>query len=268
MAHKYEHISTGNGFSVVNNGVVTQVIDQDGNVVAPLELAGGEDINDANGNELISFTATASAVNNIGTKNSATGVNPIIYADGEADTGLTFTNSELEEILILDGVATAVNEFTITNAAAGNSPILAATGTGTDINITLTPKGAGNVTVAGARGIASSVAGLLVPFIPGGVQQALSGAGAVNLTTYYTAVTNTGADALTLANSTVPGQLKKVKMIVDPGTDSTLTFNGTATIVFADVGDYVVLRWSGTIWEPIELGNDADGATAPAYTPA
>jgi hypothetical protein len=57
-------------------------------------------------------------------------------------------------------------------------------------------------------------------------------------------------------------------MIVDPGTDSTLTFNSTATIVFADVGDYAILVWNGSDWIPVELGNDADGVTAPVYTPA
>lgn len=118
---------------------------------------------------------------------------------------------------------------------------------------------------AGVQGV---VDGVLATFMPTAVQQELSGAGAVNLTTYYTAVTNTGADALTLADSTVLGQVKKIKMIVDPGTDSTLTFNGTATIVFADVGDYAVLIWNGSDWIPVELGNDADGATAPVYTPA
>lgn len=111
--------------------------------------------------------------------------------------------------------------------------------------------------------------GLLVAgLIPTAVQQALTGAGAVNLTTYYTAITNNGANALTLADSTLEGQLKKVKMVADPGTDSTLTFNTNATIVFADVGDYAVLIWNGSGWIPIELGNDADGTTAPAYTPA
>lgn len=117
-------------------------------------------------------------------------------------------------------------------------------------------------------GLTSSVAGVVATFIPTAVQQALTGAGAVNLTTFYTAITNNGANALTLADSTVVGQLKKVKMIVDPGTDSTLTFNGNATVVFADVGDYVVLMWNGSDWIPVELGNDADGATAPAYTAA
>ena len=98
------------------------------------------------------------------------------------------------------------------------------------------------------------------------VQQAISGAGAVTVTEYYTAVTNTGSDALTLADGVFVGQLKKVQMIVDPGTDSTLTpvnFADGATITFADAGDFCILRWNGTGWRAIELGNGADGATAP-----
>ena len=34
MAHKHEHISTGDGFSVLNDGVKKQVITQDGDIVA------------------------------------------------------------------------------------------------------------------------------------------------------------------------------------------------------------------------------------------
>lgn len=107
----------------------------------------------------------------------------------------------------------------------------------------------------------------VVPLIPTAAQQALSGAGAVNITTFYTAVTNTGSDALTLADGAQIGQLKKVQMIVDPGTNSVLTpanfVNGT-TITFADVGDYALLVWTAAGWVAIELGNDADGVTAPA----
>ena len=43
--------------------------------------------------------------------------------------------------------ATAVNQFTIANAAAGNAPTLSVTGTDTNINLTLTPKGAASVFV-------------------------------------------------------------------------------------------------------------------------
>lgn len=125
------------------------------------------------------------------------------------------------------------------------------------------------VTASAAELNALDTGGLLVVgLVPTAVQQALTGAGAVNLTTFYTAATNNGANALTLADGTLVGQLKKVKMVADPGTDSTLTFNTNATIVFADVGDYAVLIWTGSDWIPIELGNDADGASAPAYTPA
>lgn len=105
-----------------------------------------------------------------------------------------------------------------------------------------------------------------VPLMPVAAQQALSGAGAANITTYYTALTNTGADAITLVDGAQSGQLKKIQMVADPGTDSILTpttLTGGTTITFADVGDYCILMWSGTSWVPIELGNDADGASAP-----
>ena len=109
---------------------------------------------------------------------------------------------------------------------------------------------------------------MLIPCIPDVAQQALSGAGACNVTAFYTAVTTTGADALTLAAGTELGQLKKIQMIVDGG-NGTLTIadpvsSSLDVITFADAGDYVVCIWNGTAWRVIELGNDADGATAPA----
>ncbi len=104
-----------------------------------------------------------------------------------------------------------------------------------------------------------------VPFVPLATMQALSGAGACNVTTFCTKVTSTGANALTLADGVVIGQLKKIQLIVDGG-DATLTPSNLAdgtTIVFADVGDFALLCWNGTDWVAIELGNDADGVTAP-----
>lgn len=170
------------------------------------------------------------------------------------------------------GTAGSVDVFPST-ASKGKVSLTAADSAGdtTTTIVNASQGGARTYTIPDAGASASFVmapSGVVGNVSPSAVQQDLSGAGAVNLTTYYTAVTNTGADALTLADSTVLGQLKKVKMIVDPGTDSTLTFNGTATIVFADVGDYAVLMWNGSDWLPIELGNDADGETAPVYTPA
>lgn len=101
---------------------------------------------------------------------------------------------------------------------------------------------------------------------PIAAKQALVGAGAITLTEWYSTIdTNAGAAAFTLANGTVVGQVKKIQMIIDGG-DGTLTptsLSGGTTITFADAGDFAILMWNGTAWVAIELGNDADGITAP-----
>lgn len=78
--------------------------------------------------------------------------------------------------------------------------------------------------------------------------QTLSGAGAVNVTTFTTKVTSTGANALTLADG-VNGQLKAIVLVVDGG-DATLTpttKTGYSTIVFNDAGDAVLLQFFTTL---------------------
>jgi hypothetical protein len=102
-------------------------------------------------------------------------------------------------------------------------------------------------------------------YIPQAAMQAISGPGAVNVTTFCTKITSTGADAFTLADGAVKGQLKKIQFVVDGG-DATLTpsnLAGGTTITFADVGDFALLSFDGTDWVAVELGNDADGVTAP-----
>ena len=117
----------------------------------------------------------------------------------------------------------------------------------------------------------SSISGpsaVFVPFIPIAAQQSLSGAGAINITTWCTKWTTTGVNAGTLIDGVVKGQIKKIQMIVDAG-DGTLTPSnlvGGTTITFADAGDFAILCWNGSAWQPIELGNDADGATAPVLS--
>lgn len=113
----------------------------------------------------------------------------------------------------------------------------------------------------GEEAIGSSI------YIPAAAQNAMTAAGAVSLTTFYTTVnTTTGSGhASTLADGVRVGQMKKIQLIVDAG-DLVLTpanLAGGTTITFADVGDYAVLIWNGVDWVAIELGNDADGVTAP-----
>jgi len=77
-----------------------------------------------------------------------------------------------------------------------------------------------------------------------------TGAGAVSVATLETKVVSTGADALTLANGQV-GQIKFITMQTDGGTATLAptSLSGYASIAFDDVGDWVILRWSGLAWE-------------------
>lgn len=153
--------------------------------------------------------------------------------------------------------ASTVNSLLARTGATGTGASLEAVGTDTNIDIPLVPKGTGNVKIAGGAGISSSVASVLAGFKIAAAPQSISGPGAVNLTSYLTEITSTGADAFTLANGTVIGMLKKIKFIVDGG-DATLTpvsLSGGTTIVFSVAGDWVELMWNGTAWIRVDDGS-------------
>lgn len=93
-----------------------------------------------------------------------------------------------------------------------------------------------------------------------GAPQALSGPGAVNVTTLVTLFTSTGAgDALTMADGTRAGQLKFVTMVVDGGsgvlTPTTKTNFTTLTLTAAH--DWGLMQWSGSAWRPVAFGGTA-----------
>ena len=76
--------------------------------------------------------------------------------------------------------------------------------------------------------------------------QALTAAGAVNITTAVTTIASSAAIALTLANGNA-GQIKIITMITDGGT-ATLTpatLNGYTTIAFDTDGDSCMLYYAG-----------------------
>jgi hypothetical protein len=107
----------------------------------------------------------------------------------------------------------------------------------------------------------------LQPYIPSGALQSLSGAGAVNVTSYLTNATSTGAaQALTLADGLVLGQLKRITHVVDGGS-LVLTpsnFDNGTTITFTSVGETALLIWNGAKWACVELANTATPGTLPA----
>jgi hypothetical protein len=90
--------------------------------------------------------------------------------------------------------------------------------------------------------------------------QSLSGAGAVDITNAFTALTTTApSQALTLANGTV-GEIKIITHVVDGGS-AVLTpatrLGGYATIVFTNAGDTAMLVYTAAGWDIVAL----NGAT-------
>jgi hypothetical protein len=106
--------------------------------------------------------------------------------------------------------------------------------------------------------IAGSFTGNLTGNVTGDViatNQALSGAGAVNLTDMLTSLTSTGsAQALTLANGTL-GQIKIISHVVDGGSAvlTPTTKIGFSTITFTNVGDTVMLVYTVAGWDIVSL---------------
>lgn len=91
-----------------------------------------------------------------------------------------------------------------------------------------------------------------------GSVQALSGAGAVNLTTYSTAFTSTAAgNALTLADG-AQGQIKNIVYVAeaaggDTGVLTPTNLGAGTTITFNAVGDSCQLQFIGTDWWAVSL---------------
>lgn len=112
---------------------------------------------DSNGNEVLTLTATSSAVNAIEVKNNSTGVNAEVNAEGEATRGITLRDSNGNELLTLTSVATAVNYIDIDNGATGEGITLTCTGGDDNVSFFVQPKGTGVVGILGTADSAAEV---------------------------------------------------------------------------------------------------------------
>jgi hypothetical protein len=207
-----------------------------------LMLDTSEGIKDSGGSSYIVFTEDTTPATWLGIENADTGLNPIISALGEADTGIRFENDQSEELMIMECVATAVNEVTITNAASGNGPIVAATGDGTNIDLNLNPKGSGGVVVNGN-------------FITAETATA-TGSVAIPITAPVMEITSSGAsDAMTLADG-AEGQHLYIIHVSDGG-DADITpnaFGQGTSFNLATVGDSVHLLFTAASWWMMSSG--------------
>jgi hypothetical protein len=176
-------------------------------------------------------------------------------------TSVTLTSPTLVTPALGVATATSINKVTFTAPATGatltiaNGKTLTAnnsvTFAGTDATTMTFPSTSASIartdaaqTFTGTQTFAGAVVGSV---------QALSGPGAVNVTTLTTTFTSTGAgNALTLVDGVV-GQLKAVVYVAeaaggDTGVLTPTNFGNGTTITFNAVGESVLLQFLGTDW--------------------
>lgn len=198
-------------------------------------------LNYISGSASVSGGARFTAVGNQST--AAWGVNGLVFRQEAAtftDTSTAGSGTAASAVFTSFAQPTlAATNSSVTTTDAATVYIAAAPANGTNNTIT-NPYAlwvdAGNVRLDGAL--------ITTP-------QALSGAGAVNVTTSATFLTSTGVlDALTLANGTAEGQIKTIVHKVDGGSAilTPTTPLGFATVTFTNVGETLTLQWTSAGW--------------------
>jgi hypothetical protein len=156
---------------------------------------------------------------------------------------LLFTNATLVTPALGTVASGNISACTSTSMVMA-TPILGTPTSGTLTNCTGLPLTTG---VTGALPIANGGTGASAAV------QALSGPGAVNITSLATAFTSTGTgNALTLADG-AQGQLKTIIYVAeaaggDTGVLTPTNLGSATTITFNAIGDSVTLQFAGTDW--------------------
>ena len=197
------------------------------------------------------FLATPSSANLAAAVTGETGSGALVFA----------TSPTLVTPVLGVATATSVNKMAIT-APATSSTLAIADGKTFTVNHSLTLAGtdtttmtfpATSATIARTDAAQTFTGNQTFSGASIGAVQALSGPGAVNITTLTTAFTSTATgNALTLADG-VAGQLKTIVYVAeaaggDTGVLTPTNLGAYTTITFNAVGDSVILQFIGADW--------------------
>lgn len=211
-----------------------------GKTLTEPKIADGGFLADANGNELIIFTTTASAVNEWTLANGATGVNPKLTASGEANVGLDF-----------QAKGSGVYRLLGTSTQAAELRLLEDTDDGSNYTAFKVGTQAGNVTYTlptalGSAGYVLTDAagnGVLSWAAAGGVPTAITVANEATDTTCFPlfATAATGdlgpkSNAGLIFNSST-GELGSKTLLLAQGTITDPATNLSSTVTWNDVND-------------------------------
>ena len=209
--------------------------------------------------------ATRITIANLPATTSSSGSDEFVLVQGGLTKKITntnlFTNATFVTPTLGVASATSINKVAVT-APATSATLTIADGKTLTANNSITFAGT-DATVMTFPSTSASVARTDAAQTFTGTQtfsnavttgvQSLSGAGAVNVTTFTTAFTSTATgNALTLADG-VAGQLKAIVYVAeaagaDTGVLTPTNFGNGTTITFNAVGESVLLQFIGTDW--------------------